>query len=221
MPRRYSICGKHCAAEYTRTFRHLNRDRTRKIHCNSLRNFPLHGFNKHPHRFRCGGKGKHLNLTARQNPATNPLTANVLQDFRQLHLWFRSQPVLEHRRTQMRPGGVSGRGIHQTRNRTAYASEPEQNPKKSSQHIDKLSIAKFQQKSPPVQMQRKRGVSEPCGKAESGSQTAHNKRVARLSATVPVVQIPDGHGTPQNANVPWRHFRQGYPPNAQQNCPGI
>ena len=61
LPRRYSICGKHCAAEYTRTFRHLNRDKTRKIHCNSLRNFLLHGFNKHISWFRCSGKGKHLN----------------------------------------------------------------------------------------------------------------------------------------------------------------
>ena len=67
----------------------------------------------------------------------------------------------------------------------------------------------------------KRGASEPRNKAESGSQLTHNKHIARLSATVPVVQIPGGFGTPQNANVPWRHFWQGYPPNAQQNSTGI
>ena len=70
-------------------------------------------------------------------------------------------------------------------------------------------------------MQRKREASEPCSKAESGIQTAHNKRVARLSATVPVVQIPDGFGTPQNANALWRCFWQWYPLNTQQNSTGI
>ena len=38
-------------------------------------------------------------------------------------------------------------------------------------------------------MQRKRGASEPYSKAESGSQAAHNKRIAGLSATVPEVQM--------------------------------
>ncbi len=95
---------------------------------------------------------------------------------------------------QIHPGSASGRGIHQTRNRTAHASEPELNPRNSLQHIEKLSIAKFQQESPLVQMQQKRRASEPCRKAESGSQLTHNKRVARISATTPVVQIPDGFG---------------------------
>ena len=124
---------------------------------------------------------------------------------------------MEHRRMQMRPGSTSGRSIRQTRSRTAHASEPEQNSKKTLQHIDRLFIARIQQASPPVQMQRKRGASEPRIKAESGSQTAHNKYIARLSTTMPVVQMPDGFGTPQNANTPWRHFWQEYPPNAQQN----
>ena len=62
-------------------------------------------------------------------------------------------------------------------------------------------------------------ASEPCRKAESGSQTTHSKRIARLSATTPEVQIPDGFGTPRNANVPWRHFGKGDPPNAQQTKP--
>ena len=61
--------------------RHLNRNKTQKIYRNSLRNFPLQGFNKHLHRFRCGGKGEHLNPAARQNPAVNSLTTNALQDF--------------------------------------------------------------------------------------------------------------------------------------------
>ena len=169
---------------------HLNREETRKTHCNTLKNFPLHGFSKHLHWFRCSGKGKHLNLASRQNPAANQLTTNALQEFQQQRPWFRSQPVLEHRRTQMHSGGASCRGIHQTRNRAAHASEPELNPRNSPQHVEKLFIVRFQQASPLVQMQRKREASEPCGKAESGSQTAHNKRIARISATTPMVQIP-------------------------------
>ena len=221
MPRRHSICGKQSADEYTRKFKHLNRDRIRKIHCNLLKNFPLQGFNKHPRRFRCSGKGEHLNLASRQNPAAKPLTTNALQGFQKLYPRFRSQAGLECRGMQTCPGGASGWGIRQTRSRVAQASEPEQNPKNPLQHIEKLSVAGFQQASPPVQMQRKRRVSEPCSKAESGSQTAHNKRVAGLSATVPEVQIPDGFGTPRNANVPCRCFLQGYPPNARQHCPRI
>ena len=184
-------------------------------------NFLLHGFNKNLHRFRCSGKGEHLNLATRPNLAVNPLITNTLQGFQQQRPRFRSQTGLEHRRMQMRTGGTSGRGIHQTRNKTAQASEPEQNSKKTLQDIDKLSVVGFQQESPPVQMQRQRGASEPYRKAGLGSQAAHNKRIARLSATVPEVQIPDGLGTPQNANAPWRHFWQGYPPNAQQNSTGI
>ena len=73
---------------------HLNRSKTQKIYRNSLRNFPLHGFSKKLHWFRCSGKGKHLNLEARQNPAAKPLTTNALQDFRRLHPWFRSMAGL-------------------------------------------------------------------------------------------------------------------------------
>ena len=221
MPRRYSICGKHSDAEYTRKFKHLNREEIQTNRHNTLRNFPLQGFNKHLHWFRCSGKGEHLNRAERQNPAANPLTANVLQEFLQLRPWFRSQPGWEHHRMQMCLGGTSGRGIHQTRNRTAQASEPRQNPRNSLQLIEKLSVAPFQKAHSLVQMQWKRRASEPSSKAESGSQPTHNKCVARLSATGPVVQILDGFGTPQNANVPWRHFWQGYPPNAQQNSTGI
>ena len=74
--------------------RHLNRDKTRKIHCNSLRNLPLHGFNKNLSWFRCSGKGKHLNLATRQNLAAKPLTTNTLQDFQRLYPWFRSMAGL-------------------------------------------------------------------------------------------------------------------------------
>ena len=69
------------------------------------------------------------------------------------------------------------------------ASEPEQNSKYQPQFIEKLFIVRIQQASPPVQMQRKRGASEPRIKAESGSQSIYNKRVARLLATVPKVQM--------------------------------
>ena len=194
---------------------------TRKIHCNLLRDFLLCGFNKHLRWFRCSGKGEYLNPVLRQNPAVKPLTTSALQDFRRLCPWFRSQTGLEHRGMQMRPGGVSGKGVHQPRNRTAQASEPEKNPKNSLQLIERLSVVRFRQASPLVQMQRKSGVSEPCSKAESGSQSIHNKRIAGLSATVSMVQIPDGFGTPRNANAPWRCFWQGCPPTSQQNSPRI
>ena len=89
LPRRNSICGKQSAAEYTRRFKHLNRSKTQRRHCNTLIDFSLHGFNKHLHRFRCSGKREHLNLASRQNPAAKPLTTNTLQDFQQLCPWFR------------------------------------------------------------------------------------------------------------------------------------
>ncbi len=136
----------------TEQHRHLNRNKTRKIHCNLLRNFPLHDFSKYLHRFRCSGKVEHLNPAARQNPAAKPLTTKMLQDFRQLCPWFRCQPGLEHHRTQIRHGSTSERGIHQTRNRTAQASEPEQYSKNQPQFIERFSVARFQQASPPVQM---------------------------------------------------------------------
>ena len=196
---------------------HLNPNKTQKISRNTLRDFLLRSFSKKLSWFRCSGKGEHLNLATRQNPAANPLTTNTLQDFQRLYPWFRSLAGLEHRRMQIRPGGTSGRGIHQTRNRVLQASEPEQNPRNSPQFIETLPIAKFHQASPLVQMQRKMGASEPCHKTESGSQPTHSKRIARLSATVPVVQILGGAGMPRNANVPWRHFWQGFPPNTQQN----
>ena len=186
-----------------------------------MRNFPLQGFNKHIHRFGCSGKGEHLNLTARQNPAAKPLTASTLQDFQQLSPWFRSLAGLECSGMQTCLGGTSGMGIHQTRSRTSQASEPRQNPRNSLQHIEKLSIARFKQASLLVQMWQKKEASEPRNKAKSNTQLTHNKCVVRLSATEPEVQIPGGFGTPQNANVPWRHFWQRYPPNTQQNSPCI
>ena len=184
-----------------------------------MRNFPLQSFSKNLTWFRCSGKGEHLNLATRQNPTPNLLTTNALQDFQQLNSRFRSLAGLECRGMQMYPGGNSGRGIHQTRNRTAHASEPEQNSKNPLQFIEKFSITRIQQASPLVQMQWKRRASEPYRKAESGSQPTRNKCVARSSTTTPMVQIPGGFGTPQIANTLWRHFWQGYPPNAQQTKP--
>ena len=97
------------------------------------------------------------------------------------------------------------------------ASEPRRNSNKPLQLIEKLFIAKFQQESHLVQMQRKRRASEPYRKAGSGSQPTHSIRIARFSTTVPAVQILNRLGTPQNANTPWKCFWQGYPLNAQQN----
>ena len=175
--------------EATEQHMHLNPNKTQEIHYNSLKHFPLQGFSKHLHWFRCSGKGEHLNHAERQNPAAKLLTANALQDFQQLCPWFRSQLGLEHRRTQMYTGSTSERVIPERSSRTAQASEPEQNPRNSLQFTETLPIAKLHQASPLVQMQWKRGASEPCRKAESGSQPAHNKRVVRLSATAPVVQM--------------------------------
>ena len=186
-----------------------------------MRNFSLRGFSKHLHWFRCSGKGEYPNPAARWNQAVKQLTTNVLQDFRQLYPWFRSQTGLERRRMQMRPGGVSGKGVHQPRNRTAHASEPENISNKPLQLVEKLSVVRFQQASPLVQMQRKSGVSEPYSKAKSGSQPAHNKYIAEFSATVPKVQIPTCFGTLQIAYMPRRHFWQGAPPKVQQNSPSI
>ena len=90
---------------------------------------------------------------------------------------------------QIRPEGASGRGIHQTCDRVPQASEPERNSNKPLQLIEKLSVARFHQASPLVQMQWKREASEPCHKTEPGNQLTHNKRIAALSATVPEVQM--------------------------------
>ena len=127
----------------TKQHRHLNRSKTRKIHCNTLRNFPLQGFNKHGPWFRCGRKGEHLNLTARQNPAANPLATNALQDLQQLHPWFRSLAGLECRGMQMCLGGTSGRGIHQTCNRVPQASEPERNTKNNRNTLRNFLLRGF------------------------------------------------------------------------------
>ena len=171
-----------------------------------MKNFPLHGPIKNLSWFRCGGKAKHLNLAVRQNPAANPLTTSVLQNFRQLCPRFRSQVGFECRGMQMYSGGTSERGIPERCNRIAQASEPENNSNKPLQLVEKLSVVRFQQASPLVQMRRQSEASEPCSKAESSSQPTHNKCIAGLSVTVPEVQMPARFGTQRNANVPWRHF---------------
>ena len=136
--------------------RHLNRNKTQEIHYNSLKHFLLRGFIKHPPWFRCSGKWEHLNLAKRQNQAAKPLTTSTLQDIRQLHSWFRSQPGLEHHRTQIRPRDTSERGIPEMDIRITTASEPEQNSKNPPQLIDKLPITRIKQVHFLVQMQRKK-----------------------------------------------------------------
>ena len=133
---------------------HLNRSKTQTNHRNTLRDFSLYVFSKHRHWFRFSGKGKHLNLAQTHNSEANQLTANTLQDFWQLCPRFRSLAELECRGIQMLPRGVSGRGIHQTRNRTAQASELEQNSKNLPQHIERLFVVRFQQAPFLVQIQR-------------------------------------------------------------------
>ena len=85
-----------CATEWPM---HLNQKETQKIHCNTLRNFPLRSFIKHLPWFRCSGKGDHLNITVRQNSATNPLTTNALRHFQQLCPWFRCNSKWKHQKT--------------------------------------------------------------------------------------------------------------------------
>ena len=131
----------------------------------------------------------HLNLATRQNPAVNPLTANVLQEFLQLRPWFRSLAGLECRGMQMCPGGVSGRGIHQTRCRTAHASEPELNPRNSPQLIEKLFVARVKQASPLVQTQRERDASEPEQNPKDSLQCIEKLFVARFKQAHPLVQM--------------------------------
>ena len=113
------------------------------------------------------------------------------------------------------------RGVPQNVQQNSPGHLNRKETQKPLQYIEKLYIARLQQTHPLVQMRRQRETSEPLSKAESGSQLFHNKCIAGLSATAPEVQIPDGLGTPQNANALWRCFRQGYPPNSQQNSPGI
>ena len=57
-------------------------ERNLKKHHNTLKSFLLHGLGKYIPWFRCGAKGKHLNLEAMLNPTLNRLTTNALQDFR-------------------------------------------------------------------------------------------------------------------------------------------
>ena len=71
------VSAKHAAEQH----RHLNRNKSREIHHNSLKHFLLQGFTKHLLWFRCSGEGEHLNLVTRQNPAANPLTTSTLQNF--------------------------------------------------------------------------------------------------------------------------------------------
>ena len=155
---------------------------------------------------RCSGKEWHLNLATRQNPALNQLTTNVLQEFLQLRPWFRSLAGLEHHRMQIRPGSTSAgistkhaaeQPMHLNRNKT---------PKIRCNALRNFSLHVLSKHSPLVQMQRERDASEPRIKTESGSQPTHSKRVASISATMPVVQILNGVGRQQIANVPQKHF---------------
>ena len=144
---------------------------------------------------RCVGRKEHLYLQIEYGQATECCSAEALQYMRQAK---RSRIYVE-----------------------IQASEPERNSNKPPQHIEKFSITRIQQAHSLVQMQRQREASEPCIKAKSNRQPTHNKRIARLSATAPEVQIPSRAGMPRNANVSRMCFWQGYSRKGQQSSPGI
>ena len=123
-------------------------------------------------------------------PMVQILATNALQDLQQLHPWFRSLAGLEHHRLQIHSGGASGRGSHQTRNRTAQASEPRQNPRNSPQHIEKLSIARIKQASLLVQMQWERdAASEPEQNSKNPLQRIEKLPIAKFQQESPLVQM--------------------------------
>ena len=68
---------------------HLNRNKTQEIHRNTLRNFPLQGFNKHLPWFRCSGKGEHLNRDKTQKIHRNSFRNFPLRGFNKHLPWFR------------------------------------------------------------------------------------------------------------------------------------
>ena len=187
---------------------HLNPNKTQKISRNTLRDFLLQSFSKKLPWFRCSGKGEHLNHAERQNPAAKPLTTNALQDFKQQYPRFRSHTGLECHRMQIRPGGTSDRGFHQTRNRVANASEPERNSKNPLQFIERLPIAKFHQASSLVQMQRKKGASEPERNSKKPLQHIEKLSIAKFHQASPLVQMQWKRG----ASEPCRKAESGSQP---------
>ena len=201
--------------------RHLNRKETQTNRRNILRNFPLHGFNKHIPWFRCSGKGEYLNPAQTHNSEANQLTANALQDFQQLCPWFRSQTGLEYRGMQIRLGGTSGRGIHQTRNRTAQASEPKPNSKTHCNTLRDFSLHRFRKHISWFRCGGKVEHLNPAARQNPAAKPLTTNALQDFQQLHPRFRSQAGAGMPQIANVPRRCFWQGYPPNTQQNSPGI
>ena len=62
---------------------HLNLNKNRKYHHNSLSNFQLQRFAKKSTAFRCTGKQQHLNFDKMRIQAPSMLTSSVLKEFQQ------------------------------------------------------------------------------------------------------------------------------------------
>ena len=141
--------------------------------------------------------------------ATNTLTTSTLLEIQQQYPRFRCSVEMKHARMQTRPGGTSGRGSTERHHKPPHASEPEPKPQISSQLTEQLSVAEIRQESLRVQMQPKTGASELCENVDSSAQRVHTKRIARISAAIPTVQMLSGNETAQSANLPCRYLRKG------------
>ena len=109
----------------TKRHMHLNLNKNRKKHHNSLNNFQLHEHPKHLSAFRCSEKQEHLNSAKMRIQAPNTLTASALQEFQQQYPRFRCSGEMKHARMQTRPAGTSGKGPTERHCKPPDASEPE------------------------------------------------------------------------------------------------
>ena len=138
------------------------------------------------------------------------LTASALQEFQRQYPRFRSSVGREGRRVQTRPAGTSGKGSTEQHYKPPQASEPEPKPQKPLQPAEQLSLARIYQVTLRVQMHRETTASELRQNADSSTQHANNKRIARISAAIPTVQMLSGSETPTSANLPRRHPWKGF-----------
>ena len=163
-------------------------------------------------------KQPHLNSAKMRIQVCNILTTNVLQGFLRQCPRFRCSVGVKHPRVQTCPAGTSEKGSIERHCKTPHASEPEQKPQISSQLTEKLLVAEIRQEFLRVQMHRKTTASELCKNADSSTQHANNKRIERISAAIPKVQMLSGSETPTNANPPCRHLWKGSHRKAPQTA---
>ena len=134
---------------------HLNLNKNRKYHHNSLSNFQLQRFTKKSTAFRCTGKQQHLNFDKMRIQAPNTLTSSVLQEFQQQYPRFRCSVGMKHVRMQTRPAGTSGKGLTERHHKTPQASEPEQNRKSHYNSLNNFQLQRFTKKPSALRCSRK------------------------------------------------------------------